>query len=154
MEMSLQWCCIDILGFQTTTPWSRLIRNLPYPEKPVIAPAGQRLNNLTSPCCNISAHLTHLTGAVPHPSTCVKWQVPGLRWNGTNSSEMHVWGLVFQVMCVHGEEEGKWARAILYLCDLSSVKHLSQIYFVMGLHQRKARTEISGVFRVILSLLI
>lgn len=30
-----------------------------------------------------------------------------------NSSEMHVLGLVFQVMCVHGEEEGKCARAIL-----------------------------------------
>lgn len=48
-------------------------------------------------------------------------------------------------MCVHGEEEGKWARAILYLCGLSSVKHLSQIYFVMGLHQKSKDRDIRGV---------
>lgn len=59
-------------GFPSTTPGSRLTHNLPYPEKPVIVPAGQKPNNLTFTCCIISAQLTHLSGAAPHPSTGVK----------------------------------------------------------------------------------
>lgn len=108
-------------GFPSTTPGSRLTHNLPYPEKPVIVPAGQKPNNLTFTCCIISAQLTHLSGAAPHPSTGVKWQGHPVEWSkflaldetAHNSSEMHVLGLVFQVMCVHGEEEEKWAHAIL-----------------------------------------
>lgn len=108
-------------GFPSTTPWAQLIHTLPYPEKPLIVPAGRKPNNLTSTCCIISAQLTHLSGAVLHPSTGVKWQGHPEEWSkflaldetAHNSSEMHVLGLVFQVMCVHGEEEEKWARAIL-----------------------------------------
>lgn len=96
------------------------MRNLPYPEKPVIVPAGQN-PNLTSTCWIISTHLTHLAGAVPHPGTGVKRQGYPVEWNkflaldetAHNSSEMHALGLVFQVMRVHDEEEEKRAHATL-----------------------------------------
>lgn len=57
-------------------------------------------------CCSTSQHWCQVTGTSRGME-----QVPGLRWN--NSSGIHVLRLVFQVMCVHDEEEEKWARAIL-----------------------------------------
>lgn len=151
------------LPFWVSKHNSRVIHNLPYPEKPVIVPAGQKPNSLTSTCCIISAQLTHLSGAVPHPSTGVKRQGHPVEWSkfltleetAHNSSEMHVLGLVFQVMCVHGEEEEKWAHAILpvFVQSFLTCKAFIENLFLWWVHIRKARAELSGVFRVLIKLI-
>lgn len=65
-----------------------------------------------------------------------------------NSSEMHVLGLVFQVMCVHGEEKKKVSTchpSCICAIFFSLVKHLSKIYFVIGPHQESEDRDITGV---------